>query len=166
MNKRLFMKSLVATGVTALWSRGFSWTSEQKLTNWAGNIEYRTQRLYAATSLADVQRFVKTSPRFRVLGTRHCFNEIADTDKEFLSLRSLDKVIQLDRKAQTVTVEAGMSYGQLCPYLNQHGFALHNLDEGYRTLWPWPGSSIHTESFVTDFLNKQFSPRDQAEIPH
>lgn len=127
MNKRLFMKSIFATGVTALWSRGFSWTSEQKLTNWAGNIEYRTQRLYAATSLADVQRFVKTSPRFRVLGTRHCFNELADTDKEFLSLRSLDKVIQLDRKAQTVTVEAGMSYGQLCPYLDQHGFALHNL---------------------------------------
>src|SRR5262249_35925587 len=43
------------------------------------------------------------------------------------SLRLLDKVVGLDRQAQTVTIESGMSYGQLCPYLDQHGFALHNL---------------------------------------
>ena len=26
-----------------------------------------------------------------------------------------------------MTIEAGMSYGQLCPYLHERGFALHNL---------------------------------------
>jgi xylitol oxidase len=39
----------------------------------------------------------------------------------------MDKVIALDPAARTVTVEAGMSYGQLCPYLESKGFALHNL---------------------------------------
>jgi xylitol oxidase len=39
----------------------------------------------------------------------------------------MDRVVALDPKARTVTVEAGMSYGQLCPYLHDKGFALHNL---------------------------------------
>jgi len=97
------------------------------LTNWAGNLEYSTDRLYAAMSMSDVRRFVAANSQFKVLGTRHCFNEIANTDKEFLSLRSLDKVIELDPKRRTVTTESGMSYGQLCPYLDERGFALHNL---------------------------------------
>jgi len=36
-------------------------------------------------------------------------------------------VVALDRDAKTVTVQAGMSYGQLCPWLHEQGFALHNL---------------------------------------
>ena len=62
-----------------------------------------------------------------MLGTRHCFNGIADSTDNFLSLREMKQVVELDRAARTVTVESGMSYGQLCPYLDQQGFALHNL---------------------------------------
>ena len=39
----------------------------------------------------------------------------------------MDRVVALDPEARTVTVESGMSYGQLCPYLHEKGFALHNL---------------------------------------
>ena len=35
--------------------------------------------------------------------------------------------VELDRAARKVTVESGISYGQLCPQLDQQGFALHNL---------------------------------------
>jgi xylitol oxidase len=62
-----------------------------------------------------------------VLGTRHCFNGIADSADQFLSLREMKQVVELDRTARKVTVESGISYGQLCPYLDQQGFALHNL---------------------------------------
>ena len=62
-----------------------------------------------------------------MLGSRHCFNTIADSADGFLSLREMNHVVELDRAARTVTVEAGISYGQLCPYLDQQGFALHNL---------------------------------------
>src|SRR5258705_11008226 len=37
------------------------------------------------------------------------------------------KVLALDPAARAVTVEAGISYGQLSPYLDGKGFALHNL---------------------------------------
>ena len=127
MNKRTFIKLGSAAATTTLLARKFGWASEQAMTNWAGNLEYGTSSVHSAASRDDVQSFVNSRKKFKVLGTRHCFNDIADSDTEFLSLRAQDKVIALDAQAQTVTIEAGMSYGQLCPYLEQHGFALHNL---------------------------------------
>jgi alditol oxidase len=127
LNKRSFMKFAFATATSPFLSRVLAWAEEHKLTNWAGNLEYGTERLYAAGSQEDVRRFVKAKEQFKVLGSRHCFNDIADTASQFLSLKSQDKVVELDAKAGTVTMESGMSYGQLCPYLDQHGFALHNL---------------------------------------
>ena len=97
------------------------------LTNWAGNYRYSTGRLDSASSVGEVQAFVRAHERFKVLGSRHCFNGIADSEHQLLSLESLNRVVELDRPARTVTVEAGMRYGQLCPYLDEQGFALHNL---------------------------------------
>ena len=62
-----------------------------------------------------------------MLGTRHCFNGIADSTVDLLSLREMNRVVSLDSAGRTVTIQAGMSYGQLCPYLHEQGFALHNL---------------------------------------
>ena len=39
----------------------------------------------------------------------------------------MDEVVALDPEAHAVTVNAGITYGQLCPYLHTRGFALHNL---------------------------------------
>jgi len=97
------------------------------LHNWAGNLQYGTSRVTSARSLAQIQEFVRTHARFKVLGTRHCFNGIADSADEFLSLRDMKEIVGLDRGARTVTIESGMSYGQLCPPLDRDGFALHNL---------------------------------------
>jgi xylitol oxidase len=97
------------------------------LRNWAGNYQYSTTRVTSARSLADVQTFVRAHAHFTVLGPRHCFNGSADTADDFLSLREMKEVVGLDRAARTVTIESGLSYGQLCPSLDRDGFALHNL---------------------------------------
>jgi alditol oxidase len=127
MDKRAFLKLISAVMATPVVSPLLAWAAGGKLTNWAGNVEYATDDLYSATSLEQAQEYVKQHARFKVLGTRHCFNHIADSTDSFLSLRPMDKVIALDPQARTVTIAAGMSYGQLCPYLHEHGFALHNL---------------------------------------
>ena len=101
--------------------------AEGKLKNWAGNLEYSTDRLYSAESLEQIKKFVTQQPKLKVLGTRHCFNKIADSSDYFLSVKAMDKAVALDPVARTVTVEAGMTYGQLCPYLDSKGYALHNL---------------------------------------
>src|ERR1700675_4485868 len=127
MNKRAFVKLISAAmsmpGISPL----LAWAGAEKLKNWAGNVEYGTDHLYSATSVEQAQEFVKKHARLKVLGTRHCFNHIADSTDEFLSLRPMDKVLSLDAQARMVTIPANMSYGQLSPYLHEQGFALHNL---------------------------------------
>ena len=127
MNKRTFIKLSSAMIASPVVSPLLAWASGDKLKNWAGNLEYSTESLYPANSFEQVREFVKKQSRLKVLGTRHCFNKIADSTHNLLSLKSMDKVVALDPEAHTVTVEAGMSYGQLCPYLETKGFALHNL---------------------------------------
>ena len=65
--------------------------------------------------------------KLRALGTRHCFNRIADSKNNLISTKQLNKVVALDVNAHTVTVEGGIKYGELAPYLHEKGFALHNL---------------------------------------
>jgi alditol oxidase len=127
MEKRAFLRIVSVLLATPVISRLLAWAAPGKLKNWAGNLEYSTDRLYPAESVEQARQFVKARSRLKVLGTRHCFNNIADSKDQFLSLQSLDKEIALDRQARTVTVEAGIRYGQLCPHLDEEGFALHNL---------------------------------------
>jgi xylitol oxidase len=127
MNKRTFVKLFAAAIASPQIMSTISWAEQEKLKNWAGNIEYSTDRLQVSNSLEQVQDYVKTRSKLKVLGTRHCFNDIADSKDGFLSLKPMDKVISVDPAKRTVTVDAGITYGQLCPSLDSQGFALHNL---------------------------------------
>ena len=127
MTKRTFIKLLAAALGCPVVLRLFAWAGGERLKNWAGNLEYSTDRLYAATSLQQIRDYVKKENKLKVLGTRHCFNNIADSKDSLLSLKPMNEVIAIDPVARTVTVAAGITYGQLCPYLDGKGFALHNL---------------------------------------
>src|ERR1700735_4697818 len=127
MNKRSFIRLFAAVMASPLISPLLNWASNNKLKNWAGNLEYSTDRLYFANSLEQVRSYVKKENKLKVLGTRHCFNNIADSTHSLLSLKSMDQVVRLDSEAHAVTVDSGITYGQLCPYLDGKGFALHNL---------------------------------------
>ena len=130
-SRRRFVGQCVAvvstSAVSAVTRMSAEAAQAQPLRNWAGNYGYSTNRITSATSLAQIQEFVRKHAHFKVLGTRHCFNGIADSVDDFLSLREMKAVVALDRAARTVTVESGMSDGQLCPSLDRDGFALHNL---------------------------------------
>ena len=121
MKKRTFLRLLYAALIAPLV------VGKDKLTNWAGNLVFSTDRVQEATSVEQVRSTVHAQDRIKVLGTRHCFNSIADSKHSLLSLKPMNHVTDLDAAARTVTVEAGITYGQLCPYLDARGFALHNL---------------------------------------
>ena len=127
MNKRTFLGLFGGAVASSLLGRLTTSAANKRLTNWAGNLEYGTDHLYSAKSLDEVRSYVKKQSQLRVLGTRHCFNNIADSSHNLLSLKSMDDVVALDSAARTVTVNAGVTYGQLSPYLHNKGFALHNL---------------------------------------
>lgn len=97
------------------------------LTNWAGNLTYRARRLHTPESIDQLRGIVASARSLRVLGSRHSFNEIADTTGDLVSLSRLPRVFDLDPAAATVTVDGGVRYGDLCGRLDAAGFALHNL---------------------------------------
>lgn len=70
---------------------------------------------------------VRQSGKIKALGSRHSFNRIADSAENQISLNAFNKVVSLDKTASTVTVEGGMRYGDLAPYLQENRYALSNL---------------------------------------
>jgi xylitol oxidase len=127
MKKRTFIKLSSAMLAGPALSPLVSWAASDKLKNWAGNFAYSTDRLFPAKSTGQVQELVRKHQNLKVLGTRHCFNSIADSTHNLISLAPMEQVVSLDPKSRTVTVDAAMRYGQLAPYLDSKGFALHNL---------------------------------------
>ena len=95
--------------------------------NWAGNYLYRAAQIHAPETVEQVQELVIRSNKVKALGTRHSFNDIADSSGDLISLERFDKILGLDRERRTVTVEAGVRYGQLARWLHDAGYALHNL---------------------------------------
>ncbi|RYG30063.1 FAD-binding protein, partial [bacterium] len=99
----------------------------ENLQNWARNLTYHAQRVHRPASVEEVAEIVVGARKIRALGTRHSFNEIADSNEDLLSTEFLNRVVSLDTEACTVTVEGGIPYGRLSRHLDEHGFAVHNL---------------------------------------
>jgi alditol oxidase len=95
-------------------------------TNWAGTHAYRAGVLHRPASVDELRRIVAGAPRIRVLGSRHSFTDIADSDA-LVSLDGLPADIAVDRDARTVTVGGALRYGELAEALHGEGLALHNL---------------------------------------
>jgi alditol oxidase len=95
--------------------------------NWAGNYFYSAAQIHQPEGVEQIQELVMRSSQIRALGTRHSFNDIADSPGDLISMERLDNVVALDRERLTVTVEAGVRYGQLARWLHGEGYALHNL---------------------------------------
>jgi xylitol oxidase len=130
MTKRTFLKtsSALATGAALTQLGACSPAAKQEhLKNWAGNLEYSTGNVHYPKTVEQVQEVVKKCDKLTALGSRHSFNKIADSTENQVSLKEMNKVVSLDKTANTVTIEAGMKYGELAPYLHENGYALHNL---------------------------------------
>ena len=93
--------------------------------NWAGNVTYSTSRVLRPQSVAEAQELVAEAETIRPLGTRHSFSLVADSAGALLSTENLDRVVEIGD--ETVTVEAGIRYGDLSSVLEGHGLALPNL---------------------------------------
>jgi len=127
MDKREFLKASGAMLAGTLLSKlSTAQTTSDSRTNWAGNYTYSTKNLDLANSVEGIRENVRSHAHLKALGARHSFNGIADSTEEQISLKHFDQ-IELDAKAKTVTVGAGVTYGQLAPYIDSRGFAVHNL---------------------------------------
>jgi alditol oxidase len=128
MDKKTFLKlsSILVTG--SFFKPPFRYRQDPETgSNWAGNYHYKAKKFHQPGDLGEVQELVRSSRKVRILGTRHSFNDIADSPEDLISLTNIEQEITLDRENETVTVTAGMKYGDVANFLHENGFALHNL---------------------------------------
>ena len=76
--------------------------------NWAGNHTYSAARWHYPDTVEQVQELVARSRKLKALGSRHSFNDIADTTEDLVLTERLNRVVALDRERGTVTVEGGV----------------------------------------------------------
>ncbi|MFL5778244.1 MAG: D-arabinono-1,4-lactone oxidase [Chloroflexota bacterium] len=98
-----------------------------KLRNWAGNYRYQAGALHRPESLDELSELVSGLPKVKVVGSRHSFNDVADTPGDLISLERLPRRIEIDRERGRVTIDGASRYGDICGPLDEAGFALHNL---------------------------------------
>ena len=66
------------------------------LTNWAQSHTYQARTVHTPSTLEQLQEIVARARRIQVLGTRHTFSDIGDSD-ELVSLERLDDAMVVDR---------------------------------------------------------------------
>jgi xylitol oxidase len=98
--------------------------------NWAGVHRYAAAGYAEPSTVSELQGIVAASSRVRALGTRHSFNDIADTspaDGMLVSTLGLEPVFEIDSEAMTVSVSTGTRYGVLARQLETAGYSLPNM---------------------------------------
>jgi xylitol oxidase len=94
--------------------------------NWAGNYRYRARAIHRPATLEQLRELLSGGRRMRVLGSRHSFSDIADSD-ELVSLERIERGTVVDRSAMTVSLGGATTYGELAGELGHQQLALANL---------------------------------------
>lgn len=95
--------------------------------NWSKNVEFNDRAYFQPESLNELQELVRSNQKLRARGTAHCFNKIANTSSYAINLSKMPKTIEVNPASNSVTVAAGLRYGELVLVLHEQGWALNNL---------------------------------------
>lgn len=96
--------------------------------NWAGNYEFGAPHVHWPTTVEEIQSIVAGTARVKALGSRHSFNDIADSAGDLVSTSALDRVLRTPEAGDTsVWVEPGVKYGDLARTLAESGRTLANF---------------------------------------
>jgi xylitol oxidase len=96
------------------------------LTNWAQSHTYRACTVHTPSTLEELVQIVAAAPKIRVLGTRHTFSDIGDSDA-LVSLERIETGVSVDHDRSTVAVGGAIRYGELAEVLRRERLALANL---------------------------------------
>ncbi|WP_415853801.1 D-arabinono-1,4-lactone oxidase [Sinomonas sp. G460-2] len=95
--------------------------------NWAGNLEYSAASVARPESVGELAALVASAERVKALGSRHCFNDVADTAGVQVVLDRLPGGVEVDSARRVARVSGGLTYGDLGLALEAQGWALHNM---------------------------------------
>lgn len=99
----------------------------KRVKNWAGNLIYSASTVARPTTVDQLAELVACAAHVKPLGSRHCFNGIADTGGIHIQMDSLDGAPETDVSRGVVRVPGGTTYGKLARLLESQGYGLHNM---------------------------------------
>lgn len=105
-------------------------TRTSHATNWAGNLTYSAARVVRPTTPDELADVVRTSPRVKALGSRHSFDDVADTTGTHVVLDAFDDgrpPVVVEPHTGIASVAAGLRYGDVTRHVQGAGRALANL---------------------------------------
>ncbi|MFD4508133.1 D-arabinono-1,4-lactone oxidase [Streptomyces sp. NPDC058457] len=101
--------------------------------NWGGNVTVRPAREVTPASVdelaAAVRQAAEDGLKVKAVGSGHSFTSIAATDGVSIRPQLLTGIRNIDRKAMTVTVEAGTPLKRLNVALAREGLSLTNMGD-------------------------------------
>jgi FAD-linked oxidoreductase len=101
--------------------------------NWAGNQQMSPAAVELPGSTEQVadalRRAAAHGRRVKTVGSGHSFTGIALTDGVVLSLRRMDRLLDVERETCRVTVQGGMPLQRLNALLAEHGLGLTNMGD-------------------------------------
>jgi xylitol oxidase len=95
--------------------------------NWSGTVSYTAERVEQPLTIEHAQELVATNLRVHGLGTRHSFNDVADTSGVLIDMTQVPTDLDVDARGRTVTFGAGSRYGHIAPEIDAAGLALQNM---------------------------------------
>jgi alditol oxidase len=95
-------------------------------TNWAGSHTYAAPSFVEPSSIEELRDVIASTDTVRALGSRHSFNDLADTPGTLIGTAKLPHSVEVIDE-DTVAVAPWMKYGEVAAELKKHGLALHNL---------------------------------------
>lgn len=93
--------------------------------NWAENLAYSAEHVARPRTTDELRDAMSGTGPIRAIGSRHCFNDIADTTGTLISLADMPREIEVT--GDTVRFSGGLRYGDIAPVLHEHGRAIANL---------------------------------------
>ena len=108
-------------------------TSSAQWANWAGDERCSPAAIRRPGSVQELAETVagaaREGSRVRVAGAGHSFSDIACSDGLMIGMERLSSVLEVDRDAGLVRVQAGITIRELSRRLAAHGLALENLGD-------------------------------------
>lgn len=98
--------------------------------NWAGNLTYAAREVARPTTLDELAEVIRRADRVRALGSRHSFNDVADTPGVHVAVDALDDgrpPVDVDPANGVAEVAAGLRYGDVVGSLHAQGRALRTM---------------------------------------
>jgi xylitol oxidase len=95
--------------------------------NWADNHTFKATNVHRPATVDDARRVIAAASHIHAVGAAHSFSAVADSAGDLIDLSQIDPRFVIDQQQRTVTAGAGTTWGDLAVWLQNRGWALHNM---------------------------------------